>query len=57
MAKSDILLTKNTSNEMNFSIFQHKGNMKINVWHHRDGLELLSKWGATTSQCMTDVKC
>ena len=57
MAKSDILLTMNTSNEVIFSIFQHKGNMKINVWHHRDGLELLLKWGATTSQCITDVKC
>ena len=57
MAKADILLTRNASNEVISSIFHNQGNMKINVWHHRDGLELLSKWGATTSQCMTDVKC
>ena len=55
MAKADILLTRIASNEVVFSIFQHMGNMKSNVWHHRDGLELLSKWGATTSQCITDV--
>ena len=38
-----------------FSIFQHITDLKITIWLHNDGLELLSKWGATTSQCMTDV--